>query len=131
MSESPSTWKYVGVWLLAGFLGNIASVVLSSIAYSNVRSLDDAINAMMLGIPLEAMVFGVCFVAVYSVFSSLNMSVVFPWMVGLISLGVLMNLARLASSGFAPGWVYIYQIACTATMLFGIRAFFKAKGRIT
>jgi hypothetical protein len=31
MSESPSTWKYVGVWLLAGFLGKIASVVLSSI----------------------------------------------------------------------------------------------------
>ena len=131
MSGSPSTWKYVGVYFLAGFLVNIASRILSLVIYSNAKSLDDFLSAMVIGIPLEAIVIGLVMIAVYSVFTSLDMSAVLPWIAGLASLGVLMNLGTMASSGFVPGWVFAYQIACTAGMFFGIRAFFKSKGRIT
>ncbi|MFN4129376.1 MAG: hypothetical protein ACK4GC_06130 [Paracoccaceae bacterium] len=130
MSDTPSNWKYVGVWLLAAILGNVASRIISAAIYSGAQTLDDVIRGMMIGIPLEALAVGGAVIAVYSMFSTLNMSSVFPWMVGLISIGVLINLAVLASSGLAPGWVFIYQIACTVAMLFGIREFFKSKGRI-
>lgn len=131
MFETTSRWKYVGVWLLAAFLGNIASKLLIHFVYSGARSRDDVISAMAIGIPLEAVAVGIIFVAVYSAFSSLDMSVVFPWMIGLVSLGTVINLAGAATAGFLPGWIYIYQITCTAAMLFGIRAFFKAKGRMS
>lgn len=130
MARSPATWKYVAVWLLAGFLGNIASRILSLFIYADVRSLDDVVSAMVIGIPVEAIVIGLVVIAAYSVFTSLDMSAVFPWMVGLVSLSALINLGIVASSGFAPGWVFAYQIACSAGMLFGIRAFFISKGRI-
>ena len=130
MADSPSTWKYVGVWLLAAFLGNIASHIISAVSYSGARTHDDFVSAMAIGIPLEAVAIGVVIIAVYSFFPSLDMSAVFPWMVGLISIGVLINLGVMASSGFDHGWIYFYQIACTAAMLYGIRAFFKSNGRI-
>lgn len=131
MSDHPSTWKYVGVWLLAASFGNLASKIIVSIVFADVRSVDEIISAMMFGIPLEAVAVGLCLVAVYSVFSSLNMSAVFPWMVGLSSLGLLINLITFVSWGYVPGWVYVYQVFFTAVMLYAIRVFFKSKGRIT
>lgn len=130
VSDTPSSWKYIGVWLLASGLGNIASRIISSEVYSGVQTRDDVIRIMMIGIPLETLAVGVVIVAVYSFFSTLNMSAVFPWLVGFMCVGLLISLTPLAFSGLALGWVILYQIAWTAAMLFGIRAFFKSKGRI-
>ncbi|GIT89474.1 hypothetical protein [Roseobacter sp. OBYS 0001] len=130
MPDSPSTWKYVGVWWLAGCLGNITSQFVAALIYSDVGSLEDVIEAMIIVIPLEAVSIGAIMIAVYSFFSSLNMSAVYPWMVSLVVLGLIINLVAVAAEGVVPSWVYFYQIACTATMLYGIRYYFKSKGRI-
>jgi hypothetical protein len=131
MTETPSTWKYVGVWLLVSFIVHIATSILLAVIFFDVNSPDDVLSALVVGIPLEAIAIAIVIITVYSVFTSLDMSAVFPWMVGLVSLSVLMGLADMASLEFVPSWLFAYQIACTAGMLFGIRVFFQSTGRIT
>jgi hypothetical protein len=130
LSNKPFTGKYVGVWFLAGVLTNIASHLVAEVIFADVNSIKEIIVALLIGAPLEAAVIGAIIIAVYSFFSLLNMSAVFPWMVGLVGLGVLLNLASVASLGFVPSWFYFYQIACTSAMLFWIRYFFRSNGRM-
>lgn len=130
MTVSQPTWKYILVWILASILGNIFAKGLSSAIYSGMRSTNDVLEVMFFAIPAEVAAVGLVIIIVYSVFSSLDMSSVFPWIVGLSIFGLLLDMLMLSSFDFAFGWVFAYQAACIAAMLFGIRAFFKSRGRL-
>lgn len=132
-NDCPPIWKYIVAWVLAGVLVTISSIIIGAVPFVS----EDTVNKIWLnatiGFSLDSIISGAIIAFIYSMFSSLKMSSVFPWLIGASFFGQFLTIGIYFFAGIAnmvPVWFYFYGIACQAVMLYVIWRFFKYKGRM-
>ena len=89
--EQPSKLKYVIAWVIASILGNLV-VQISGVGLAEVlvQSASDLNKYFLVSAIFNGLILAGAFILVYNFFSTLNVKVVFPYMVTLGAFGTLL-----------------------------------------
>jgi hypothetical protein len=92
--------------------------------------MDELQRAYYLAIPVELAAVAIIFIITYSVFSSLDVRRVMPWLWGLGGLGTAASVAMLiAANSELPKFMYVYPVLCFVAMVLAVRKYFVFAGR--
>ena len=95
----PSKMKYIGAWLLAGFITNIlVRIVDTVIANAMVSDLSDLNAYFIVGAAISIPIISGSFIFVYNLFKSLNVRKVMIYLYILGGLGALANIGATAGT---------------------------------
>ena len=95
----PSKMKYIGAWLLAGFITNIlVRIVDTVIANAMVSDLSDLNAYFIVGAAISIPIMSGSFIFVYNLFKSLNVRKVMIYLYILGGLGALANIGATAGT---------------------------------
>jgi type IV secretory pathway VirB2 component (pilin) len=128
--SNAGTAKYILAWILASISGSIATRIIDEWMFTGVQTMDELARAYYLAVPVELAAIAVIFIATYSIFSSLNVRRVIPWLWGLGGLGTAASVWMLIeASSELPKLMYVYPIVCFVAMVLLIRQYFVMAGR--
>lgn len=135
-ASKPSAWLYIAAWIVAAILSTIASVLVDLVLASTlVKSRDDLDLYCLIGPLLQYFSSLLVWIWIYSLFRSLNISRVLPFLWALGGIGVALNIGRTANeferARLALPPIYLFS-AVLGFIVFVIlfRYFFKARGRL-
>jgi hypothetical protein len=90
--KQPSTLKYIGAWLLAGFISSLLAKILDLILSNYlVKDLNDLNTYFLVGAILTVPIASGSFIITYNLFKSLNIRKVMMYIYILGGLGTLVN----------------------------------------
>lgn len=133
-AEKAPTWKYITAWLIASVLGNLISHLGAIVIAKEIRPRGN--EWMAWAFASDVIVVSVVFITIYSLFSSLNMKRVMPWIYTLGFLGVCTTIGQTALQMDRLGSnqpLFLFASVTFASYLVSvltIRYYFSMKGRL-
>jgi hypothetical protein len=134
--KKPSTWLYIAAWVVASTLGAIVSTLVDHLMAAMILKSRDDFDLYFFVAPLSQFFATLLiWISIYSLFRSLNISRVMPFIWVLGSLGVMVNVGRTYSefekaSLTVPGVYFVSVITGFGAFVLLFRSFFKARARL-